>query len=269
MRRAIACLMLLGAACRDFDVLSRCFDGGCGPRADPCWKTASRAYRDEVLADEPLVYLRLGEVRSGDAGVVAVDELGRFSGTYVSDGVTYGVPGAISRDPDTAVRLDGAQRAGVRVEPALDLGPTAPFTVEAWVDPIDQRNFGMLVDHEDFSGGREGWVLRAGQDKVAFERRGRPGEPADTVSTDAPLPLDAGFHAVVATYDGRELFLYVDGVAKAGRSTTLPSQPVITEWWIGIAAPRNNGIFGAVDEVAVYSHALEACRVSAHEAAAR
>ena len=64
---------------------------------------AFAGYIDEVLADHPITYWRLGE----DSGTVASD-LGSFGvdSTYVN--VTLGEPSLIASDPDnTAARFDG------------------------------------------------------------------------------------------------------------------------------------------------------------------
>lgn len=267
--------LLLASACRDFDALSRCFDGGCGPRADPCWKTASRDYRLEVLADAPSAYFRLGEQRLPDAGrndggFVAVDEVGAFRATYSARGVAWGAAGAVAADLDTAITVDGGAGFGVRVEPGLQFPDYAPFTVEAWVRQTGQRNYGFLVDNEDWPNGRGGWLLFAGGDTqgVGFERRGSDG----LVGVRGPrLPFDGRFHALVATYDGERLLLYVDGALVSGATANGPVTANTGPWFIGScwASCGANGTFGDVDEVAVYRHALEGCRISAHDAAAR
>src|SRR4051812_25995064 len=60
------------------------------------------AYTAEVMADHPVVYLRLGET----TGSVAHDAVGHHDGTYGPQAVLGG-DGAIAGDPDTAVTFDG------------------------------------------------------------------------------------------------------------------------------------------------------------------
>src|SRR5262245_54378468 len=76
--------------------------------AFPAGTTSSPAtlptrYSEQVLAKHPVAYWRLGEAK----GPTAVDATGsRHNGNYHGT-PAYREPGAISQDPDTAVKLDG------------------------------------------------------------------------------------------------------------------------------------------------------------------
>ena len=75
--------------------------GACG--GDKTVTTAAvGSYRDEVLADGPVGYWRLGE----SGGTTAASETGTNPGIYMN-GVTLGRPGAITGDPSSAAGLDG------------------------------------------------------------------------------------------------------------------------------------------------------------------
>ena len=90
------------------------------------------AYKDEVLADAPVVYLRLGE-----AGEVATDTAGKFLlARYQGGGIQRGVPGAIAGDSDPAVRLNGST-GWVGFGDAFDFTGRVPFSIELWVKPAD------------------------------------------------------------------------------------------------------------------------------------
>ena len=84
-------------------------------------------YRDEVLADNPISYWRLGET----SGAVAADERGINPGNY-ANGVILGVPGTIWNDGDRAASFDGLDDQ-VAVPHSSSLSLTSGVTEEAWV----------------------------------------------------------------------------------------------------------------------------------------
>lgn len=92
----------------------------------------SLAYREAVLAKNPVAYWRLGE----STGTVAADETGNgHDGTYVGNPV-LGQPGAISDDPNSAVQFTGASYVEIPTSPDFSQ-PTSGngLTVEAWMRP--------------------------------------------------------------------------------------------------------------------------------------
>jgi hypothetical protein len=85
-----------------------------------------------VLAKGPVGYWRLGE----EAGPVAADETQNgYHGSYFGN-PTFGVPGAIESDPDTAVQFQGTDYVEIPDSEAFSQ-PTsgAGLTVEAWLRP--------------------------------------------------------------------------------------------------------------------------------------
>src|SRR5215210_6683128 len=73
--------------------------------ADRPASAQSPKYRQKILAKRPVAYWRLGE-RRGLAAFDATEQ--RYNGTYYGT-PTYRVGGAITCDPNTAIRLDGHQ----------------------------------------------------------------------------------------------------------------------------------------------------------------
>ena len=59
-------------------------------------------YRDEILADQPIAYWRLGE----SSGTTAFDQAGPTNGSY-QNGVTLGQSGALITGSDSAAAFDG------------------------------------------------------------------------------------------------------------------------------------------------------------------
>lgn len=220
------------------------------------------SYRDEVLADGPSMYLRFGE----KSGTKAVDELHRLDGTYPGGGVTYGVPGAIAGDTDTAIAFDGTAR--VTIPPGLDFAGTAAFSVELWAKQTAYLEYGPTVDHGSYpaAGGKEGWTLRLGSDSFGLERW-VAGDTAGSIAlSPAPLPLGA-YHHVVATFDGGAIRLYRDGalVGTPGVSN-LSLKSMNGTWAIGAqnCACTGEAFIGSLDEVAIYQKVLSVDRIAAH-----
>jgi len=87
------------------------------------------SYRGEVLADSPLMYLRLG----GSSGPTSLDETGQHDAT-VDGTLAWGVQGPLALDGDTAV--DGAGTGGLTVSETgwLPVGSSAR-TIELWFKP--------------------------------------------------------------------------------------------------------------------------------------
>ncbi len=92
----------------------------------------SMAYRDLVLSRNPVAYWRLGET----AGPTAHDETHNgHDGTYVGN-PTFGQPGAIQGDPDSAVQFHGADY--VEIPDSIDFSQSTSqqgLTIEVWLRP--------------------------------------------------------------------------------------------------------------------------------------
>ena len=94
---------------------------------DPLGRLRFGAYQGTVAADDPTVYLRLGE----PAGPTATDASGHGNdGTYSGTGITYGADALIGFDGDSAITTDGV--SGTVTVP---LANQTAYTIEAWVKP--------------------------------------------------------------------------------------------------------------------------------------
>src|SRR5438093_4057819 len=87
------------------------------------------AYRDQILADQPVGYWRLGDA-VGSTTATNSGSLGTNGNGTIFRNVTFGVPGALQGDNNTAANFDAAQ-AKIDVPFAAALN-TALFTIEAW-----------------------------------------------------------------------------------------------------------------------------------------
>ncbi|HVH41584.1 MAG TPA: LamG domain-containing protein [Labilithrix sp.] len=220
--------------------------------------TIPQRYREEVLADEPVLYLRFGE----KAGSTASDERKQRNGTYGS-GVVLDAPGAIAGDVDTAARFDGKANSVVTIPPGLDFPGTLPFSVEVWVLQTATPGLGWAIDHQIYGSNRNGWGLLFNDTQIGFERW--RDDTHTGVSTGLTLTKGTYQHVVV-TFDGSRNVLYVDGVAAGERIEAVSMVPMTSSWTAGAqncgCAPDN--FIGSLDELAIYDKALPAGRVLAH-----
>ena len=234
------------------------YDDGGGPADGP-----TSRYAKAVLDDAPIVYLRLGE----SAGPTALNLAGP-GGTYAVTGVTLGAPGALAGDTDTAVTFTDGSGA-ISMPPGAEFDGLAPFSVEVCVKPsASNTSLGFTIDHEAFSGGRRGWLLRTGETGFVFERWDEPTGRA--IGSPAP-PATGVWQHVVGVFDGTRAYLFVDGSLVSQDDIPLPI-PVRGNTY-SIARQNSGGsgnsFRGDLDELAIYDKALTGSRIAAHYAAAK
>ena len=219
-------------------------------------------YRSTVIADDPVVYYRLGET----SGTVAHEERGTgLNGAY-QGGTSLGVQGALT-DPNPAAQFDG-NNDQVTVPDAARLRIPGDITVEAWMlkraEGIDwtgvvgkgnatQRNYGLWE-----------WIGTDG--RAFFQQTNTLGQAANAFGT-THTQLDRWYH-VVGVAKGTNVFIYVDGQLEgvSVRSGTIST----TADPLTIAYAGVLGHFpGVLDEVAVYNKALSSGQIYEHYRAAQ
>ena len=212
-------------------------------------------YGGAVASTQGLVgYWRLGEA----SGTTACDSAGTDNGTY-SGGYTLGVPGALSGDPDTAVRLDGSTgQVSVPDSSALHLGDR--FSVEAWVkrNTLSTSSWQTIVSKQSGA-----WLIMFDSNDHLVLRRSTVGNlVASTVRV-----ADNNWHQVAATKDGSSVHLYIDGQDVTG---TVSNQTMADNTQPLVIGESSTTAFynGAVDEVSVYNVALDSTQIKAHYDAA-
>lgn len=214
-------------------------------------KLPAQAYDGQVRADGPAAYWRLGE----SVGPTAVDDSGNGRNATYPAAATLRQAGATGADPATLVDYDPITAGDV-----LDMAGTQAFTLEAWVKPdFNDTEWRRILSKETAdANGRQGWLLWAHDGTFGFERF-RDG--VVDVVTGGSVTAGQWTH-VAAAYGSSTVRLYVDGVqvasAAASRSLADTTAPLL----IG------DELYGAVDEVAVYTTELSATRIAAHRRAA-
>ena len=226
--------------------------------------TAAQAdYVSDVLADNPVVYLRLGE----NAGTTADDQTANnFDGDY-QNGPTLGVAGIAGGGGDTAVSLDGSndrvQVSGANV--------TTDYTVEAWV------NVGALPGSWSNVVYRSNTANEAATfaDLLQINSAGKvlhytyAGGAKSILSTNA-IQVNAWNH-IVGVYQpgaanaGANIAVWVNGVETSNTSVALGNPYAAgNEWLIGQDHGNHGFLNGSVDEFAAYDTALDDASIFTH-----
>jgi hypothetical protein len=221
------------------------------------------AYHEAVAPDQPVGYWRLGEP-VGSTVVTNSGSLGAAGNGTPFQNVTFGQPGGVLGDANTAVNLDGAQ-AKIEMPFAPELN-TPVFSVEAWAkvasgssgyrSPVASRNDSPQRGFIFYATPEEAWEFWTGTgEQVGWNATG-----------GAPVEPDVWAH-LVGTFDGTNKLFYVNGIlVGANQSRFAPNEARVFR--IGASAnesPIGDFFFnGDIDEVSVYNHVLGADRVLAH-----
>ncbi|MBV9242301.1 MAG: hypothetical protein JO314_09865, partial [Acidobacteria bacterium] len=105
---------------------------------------ATSTYAAAVLADSPNAYWRLG-----DSGPNAVDSTGNTANGSTVGTVTFGTPGALGGDPDTAATFGGSGY----IQTNYVLQNASGQTIEAWVKTTESGFEGIVSTREDNGSG--------------------------------------------------------------------------------------------------------------------
>jgi hypothetical protein len=258
------------------------------------------AYSNAVLASNPVVYYRLGEM----SGTVAANSSAHGSALdaiYVNFGATQTAPalpstlGELGPQPGNVtgtttikgfesdnIAIHSKNNANAQVQladnPLLDI--TGALTLEAWIyrvaqvnnsnndgivskfigDGVNQRSYNLYYDPTP---GRLGFILSdTGNAVSSYE-----------LISPSNLPLGQWVHVAATYVPGTRVALFVNGAMVAERLTTNVPTEIFNSTsplWIG----RQYGQFsstsfeGRIDEVAVYGTALSDATILTHYKAA-
>jgi hypothetical protein len=219
-------------------------------------------YAAEVLADAPLTYLRLGEAAGSK---LASDATGNGQSGTLGNGHTFGVPGAISGDGDTALHLDGVH-SGIDLgsEPRFDFPGTHAYSFEVWakIALIDDTYRHLFKKNATPMTGRESYGVFVQGVELGYER-----VVAD-IHVTAAIPATSfigKWKHVVTTYDGAAVHLYVDGLEQDSSPDARPTIIAAAPLTAGCGELFDNSVIsGDIDEIAVYDKALSPERILIH-----
>lgn len=215
------------------------------------------AYADEVLADAPSLYWRLGET----SGTTAADASGNArAGTYATDVAAHTVTGLLTGDSNTAVTVGTGSMSQISI-PDAAWQDAASWTVEIAAKIAVDQPSGDIVARLGTDGHWE-LHLRGADGLVQIFTYGPVYTPTfvavSTTTVDDNTP-----HHIAATCDGTTLRIYIDGVQEASTSVSGANAGDDT----GIRV-RDFNFAGTVDEFAYWSGtALSGARIAAHATA--
>jgi hypothetical protein len=246
------------------------------------------AYQEKVLAKKPVGYWRLGET----TGTTAWDaSKNGHNGVYVGKPALR-EPGAVHRDMDTAVKLDGHSYVEAPDHPGFSV-PTSGrgLTVEVWMRPDVLEFEGDTSDpyiHWLGKGGngRHEWALRFYSRKSSrpnrvsayiFNPSGGLGSGAyfeDKLTPGKWLHVAACYDPGDKGHPSAGVSIYKNGVLRKGPRVPGSKGTFYSDYAIvpahGTAPLRfgtcylKNFLIGALDEVAIYPRVLTAAEIAGH-----
>lgn len=229
-------------------------------------QTASTAnYPAEVAADKPSYYYHLEE---GGAGAITDSAGQRRDSSYPSSGIGYKIPGVLQKMNNRAATFSGVD--GVLTCTTGHASPQV-FSTEAWFKTTTTSG-GQLIGFGSTTG-----LSSAQHDRHLYMANG--GQltfgvyPGSVKTITSPATYNDGqWHHTVATLSSAGMKLYVDGSLVASDATVKNAEPYTGYWHIGAgllaglwpSQPSSNYFNGTLDEVAIYTTALDADQVAAH-----
>ena len=222
------------------------------------------SYSSEVLADSPLLYLRLDETsgttcaNAGSLGgnATAVGTVTRnLASAHAGLGVCCELEGVGANDyisyPDTA---------------ALDI--TGDVTYECWASLDDFSDSHILMTKNSDAGGTTGGYVFF----VVLNRNIRVSVGVTTIFQVATAwPASTAWHHVAFTRVGNLYTIYLDGASIGSTTNAIAIAATPEPFLVGVyklAGGFQQGLDGKIDEVAVYNTGLSAARILAHYNAA-
>lgn len=210
-------------------------------------------YSSTVLADTPLRYYRLDDT----SGTTVTDSSGNGQNGTITGGVTLSKTGLIANDPDFSMLFDGT--SGTINCPTTGLPTGAqPWSLEAWItmNSIPVSGLHTFLEFGTGSTNEAAVLFINGTGNVCCNTY------AGNRITGLTTTANTTYHCV-ATYDGTNLRLYVNGALQG----TLACTPnvVLTYCRIGSEdVPADDFFSGTIDECAIYTYALSLAQIQNH-----
>jgi hypothetical protein len=253
---------------------------------------ANNSYAQQVLALNPAGYWPMHEVAAPAQGDVETNlgSLGSLGAAYYGDWdinfsnpsniavITHNEPGAIAGDSDTSVgfnKAPGSYMIVPHISPLATIKP--PFTLETWAKPVDNHSYAVLFGQ----GGSTGLNGSANLGGFALQWSGTTnsfslvlwngsGSGSDELKTTSVYPEGQWYH-IVATYDGTNILLYINGQTPSIASGTTNASMNPDSWsplCIGAgrwgASGATEPYAGDLDEVAIYTNVLTPSDIVKH-----
>ena len=154
----------------------------------------------------------------------------------------------------TALEFDG--KANIVEIPHNEAFDLTAYTASAWIKTQPTGKWQTVLGKEPIAGNPRNYgVFIAGDTKLLGVNYTTGGNWKTAFSKT--VAADGKWHHVAATYDGKVLRAYMDGVLEGETKTEIPpdhnTEPVRIGRW---GAPRGDFMEGMIDEVAIFNTAL-------------
>lgn len=242
-------------------------DAGVEPETGPTNEggvvTSDTPYSLGVGGDGPLLYWRVDETSGAKAADFTTNAL---DGTYSATDIERAQPSLVG-DVNRAIRITPGGSIDGPNDAKLGFAGTAAFTVEVWISfpapPVAIQTIIARSSDTDTTGWQM-WVDPQGGALRAFFGRYENGTGV-TVATDAATAIAVGetYH-LVAVYDGANVGIHLNGVAKEQKPSTTPLTDKNYKLRVGRGEDGDAVLNARIDEIAVYAKALPADRIKAH-----
>jgi hypothetical protein len=209
-----------------------------------------------VAAENGLVaHWKMDQIADG----VVADATGRGHDAKLGgiEGVRLEVaPGVIGN----ALQFRADQQAFLTVAHSDDLQLTRGLTVMAWIKPAARnKTYEILCNKADKGGNPSwpGWRMYFAWNRLYFQCGIAGGKELTTGSPDWSVPTGFWSH-VAASFDGRTVHLYINGVERATSHVATPILPRRAALIIGNYVGRKNAyaLDGLLDDVKVFDRPL-------------
>lgn len=233
----------------------------------------SLKYANEVLADTPLHYWRLGDSDPGALPQPVTDQTGNFSGNYIGT-LTFGRPGILANGAGISTLHTNSFPGGIDITDSGALTPNGSFAIEGWIklystptirqDIMTKETVGTIWPEYTFL------ITDARQPLFALYSQNSPTNSI-TITSSTVLSLNTSYHLVFVfrTTDniGR---MFINGVQDTV-GTPWPFLPWDSTSNVAVGFGDSNSSWGAdadMQEFAYYDHDLSDARILAHYNAA-
>lgn len=218
------------------------------------------SYAELILSRQPLAYWRFAD---SDPTAGAIDETDQMPLGDYRLGVVLQQPGVLPANPSAGFFGNGARVEATDTAAPFDFAGLSPFSLEAWVMAESFPDDGPVIIKQ--SGG-DGYRLAIMADgTLRFTRK--ENNQNDDLFTQSPIAVGAWVH-VVATFDGAEQRIYLDGALTDTRTSSRAVPATTGALRIGAASNSTTSVEARLDEVAIYGFALDGQQIAAHFAAA-
>ena len=223
------------------------------------------AYSDEVLADSPVAYWRLGEA----AGSTSVADSTTNANTGTVTGATLGSASLLTGDANTAATFDGVDDKIDVTDSASLQSPSTALAVEFWIKLSDVVTRQTVFSRYDTTGNLRVWSVEVMNSDVGLFVGTSGGAGFIETHSNDVLTVNIVHHVVCkwdAAANAGACRIFVDGVevpsyrVQASTTAALPAVSVPTRIGYGYAGRYT---IGTVDEAAIYP-GLSDARIADH-----